>query len=102
MNYRQKRKAGRRRGGPPQGHVHQLDAQCQSALETCKLLALYTMHVYTHMHVITGREQKRSHEFEGMWGGVYGRAWREKREGRNAVYYNPKKVKNLSEINVSS
>lgn len=27
----------------------------------------------------------RGHGFEGEWGGVYGRVWREKRGGRNVI-----------------
>lgn len=36
------------------------------------------------MYAITTSE-KRSHEFEGEWGGVYGRFWRKEREGINVV-----------------
>jgi hypothetical protein len=36
------------------------------------------------MYVRTNNE-KRGHEFESMQGGVYGRVWRDKGEGRNDV-----------------
>ena len=38
----------------------------------------------TYIHAITINE-KRGHDFEGGWGGLHGRAWREGSEGRNVV-----------------
>jgi hypothetical protein len=35
------------------------------------------------MHAITSA--KRSHEFEGEWGGIYGRTWREDKEERTVT-----------------
>lgn len=42
---------------------------------------------HTHIHAITSSGKKRGHEFEGEWGGVCGRDWREERQqnGRNLV-----------------
>lgn len=30
------------------------------------------------------QSEERGHEIEGEWGGVYGRVWKEGKEGRNA------------------
>lgn len=46
-----------------------------------------TFHFYLERfidHSITTVE-KRSHRFEGEWGGVYRKVWRNEREGRDVV-----------------
>jgi hypothetical protein len=35
---------------------------------------------------------KRGHEFEGEWGGVYERVWREEEKGRNDIVYDNLKI----------
>lgn len=48
-----------------------------------------TTYVYTH--TFTYVHEKRGHEFEGEWGGVYERVWSEEWEKRHVVsYYNIK------------
>lgn len=39
---------------------------------------------YMYMHSIAISE-KRGHELEGEWGGVYGKVWKEERKERNVV-----------------
>lgn len=41
-------------------------------------------YTYKHLHKITISE-KRGYELEGEQGGIYGKSWREEREGRNAI-----------------
>lgn len=48
------------------------------------------MHIYyTYMHAVT--INKKSHKFEGEWEVVYGRVWKEVREGENAIMIISKK-----------
>jgi len=52
-------------------------------------------HTHTHTHTIQyichihinarNNNETLGHEFEGEWGWVYGRDWKEKSEGRNVL-----------------
>lgn len=55
--------------------------------------------IYMHIYGITINE-KRSHELERAQEGIYGRAWREQREGRNVliILFAQKENKNSDDI----
>ena len=72
-NYRNyRRKAGRGRGGPPQGRAHQLVIQYQmvnpenihtsSIIQTAQVISM-NISEYTYMHTIS---EKRGNEFGGV------------------------------------
>lgn len=47
---------------------------------------------YIYMHAIKINE-KRGYKFEGEWGGLYKRVWREERERRNVIILQSQKLK---------
>lgn len=70
---------------------HQLVIQCQwSSLKTCiqvtllRLSKLYFgMYMYIHIHICMLQQWNTGHGFKRELGGIYGKVWRDEKEGRS-------------------